>query len=62
MNENSGGHERSTLDLILFGIIFCGVGLEAVGAVTASRPAAITGFILIGLGLSYFCLAGADGD
>ena len=47
------------MDLVLFGMVFVGFVIGAIGVVTTSIPGAITGFILMGLGLSGFLIKDA---
>ena len=56
MNGNSEYQERSAFELALFAICFVGFVLGAAGMLSATGGVAITGVILLSLGIGCFCL------
>ena len=56
MNGNSEYQERSASELALFAITFVGFVLGATGMLSASGGVAITGVILMAVGIGCFCL------
>ena len=56
---NSEELQRGLVDFVLFGMVFFGFVLGAVGVVTTSIPAAVIGFLLIAAGLGGFLLKSA---
>jgi hypothetical protein len=56
MNSGSEEFQRSSSDIVLFATIFVGFVIGISGLISTIVPAALFGFVLMGLGLCYFML------